>query len=114
MATESTRFEDRILETVKWCQERKDPPLIWGMEVSKCVKEAGLGVPSTELGQVLVSNLCFTNNNPSLWKFIDQAISSGLLSSIQILSLLSSRYKFDSPHHINFYIYVLALVEFNA
>ncbi|XP_026413117.1 mediator of RNA polymerase II transcription subunit 33A-like [Papaver somniferum] len=91
MATELTRFEDKVLETVKWCQERKDPLLVWGMEVSKCVKEAGLVLPSTELGQILVSNLCFTNNNPSLWKFIDQAMSSGILSSIQILSLLTTR-----------------------
>ncbi|KAF5175858.1 hypothetical protein FRX31_034556, partial [Thalictrum thalictroides] len=88
--TEFTRFEDRVLETVKLCQERKDSPLTWGMEVCKCLREAELGMPSPELGQVLISNLCFNNNNPYFWKFIEQAISSGLLSSLQVLALLSS------------------------
>ncbi|XP_010278916.1 PREDICTED: mediator of RNA polymerase II transcription subunit 33A-like [Nelumbo nucifera] len=91
MVAESTRFEDRVLETVKCCQERKDPPLVWAMEVSKCVREAGFSLPSPELGVVLVSSLCFSNNNPYLWKFLDQAISSGLLSSLQVLALLTSR-----------------------
>ncbi|XP_077214711.1 mediator of RNA polymerase II transcription subunit 33A-like isoform X2 [Tasmannia lanceolata] len=84
-------FEQRVLETVKSCQERKDPPLVWAMEVSKCIQETGLGLPNLELGQVLVSNLCFSNNNPSLWKFIEQGISSRLLSSLQVLALLTSR-----------------------
>ncbi|PIA59704.1 hypothetical protein AQUCO_00400539v1 [Aquilegia coerulea] len=89
--SELTRFEDRVLETVKLCQDRKDSPLTWGMEVCKCLREVGLGIPSPELGQVLISNLCFINNNPYFWKFIEQAISSGLLSSLQVLALLSSR-----------------------
>ncbi|XP_042476900.1 mediator of RNA polymerase II transcription subunit 33A-like [Macadamia integrifolia] len=90
------RFEERVLETVKCCQERRDPPFIWVMEVCKCVREAGLGLPCPELGQVLVSTLCFNgnnnnNNNPFLWKFIGQALSSGLLYSFHVLALLTPR-----------------------
>lgn len=91
MEIDSTEFEQRVLETVKKCQERKEPPLIWATEIVKCVGCAGLELPSAELGQVLVSHLCFANNNPFLWKFIDQALSNGILSPLQLLSLLTSR-----------------------
>jgi len=96
-------FEERVMETVKGCEERKEPPLLWAMEVAKCVGSAGLGLPSAELGHLLVSQLCLSNNNnnnnnlnlnhlnPSLWKFLDQALSSALLSPLQILALLTSR-----------------------
>ncbi|KAJ4978294.1 hypothetical protein NE237_009074 [Protea cynaroides] len=95
--TESSapRFGERVLEAVKSCQDRKDPPFIWVMEVCKCVREAGLGLPCPELGQVLVSTLCFSvnnnNNHPFIWKFLDQALSSGLLYSFHVLALLTPR-----------------------
>lgn len=92
MGSESSDFEQRVLGTVKSSQERRDPPLIWAMEVSKCIQEKGLGIPNPELGQVLVSNLCFTNNNPTLWKFVEQGICSRLLSPLHVLALLTSRY----------------------
>lgn len=92
MGSESRDFEQRVLGTVKSSQERRDPPLIWAMEVSKCIQEKGLGIPNPELGQVLVSNLCFTNNNPTLWKFVEQGICSRLLSPLHVLALLTSRY----------------------
>lgn len=91
METESTQFEQRVLETVKKCQYRKEPPLIWATEMAKCVGFAGLKLPSVELGQVLVSNLCFSNNHPSLWKYIDHALSSRLLIPLHVLALLTSR-----------------------
>ena len=86
------KFEERVLETVKSCEQRKEPPLVWAMEVAKCVLgTAGLGLPSAELAQVVVSQLCFSNNQPSLWKFLHQALSSGLLCPLHVLSLLTSR-----------------------
>ncbi|KAK9153410.1 hypothetical protein Sjap_000890 [Stephania japonica] len=88
---ETRGFGDGVMETVKWCEERRDSPLAWGMEVSRRVREAGLELPSVELGEVLVSNLCFRHNTPSLWKFLDHAISTGLVSSIHVLALLSVR-----------------------
>ncbi|KAK9128198.1 hypothetical protein Syun_016995 [Stephania yunnanensis] len=84
-------FGDRVMETVKWCEDRRDSPLAWGMDVSRRVREAGLELPSVELGEVLVSNLWFRHNTLSLWKFLDHAISTGLVSSIHVLALLSVR-----------------------
>lgn len=90
-------LERAVMETLKGCQERKEPPLIWALQVSKCVGTAGLELPSPELGEVLVSNLCFASaSNPSLWKFLEQALSSRLCSSLHVLSLLSSRFFFSS------------------
>ncbi|KAK9291133.1 hypothetical protein L1049_009321 [Liquidambar formosana] len=112
----ATEFEQRVLETVKRCQQRKEPPLIWATEVLECVGCAGLGLPSPELGQVLVSHLCFSNNHPSLWKFIDQAISSRLLSPLQVLSLLTSRvvpHRWFQPEAYRLYLELLSRYAFS-
>lgn len=93
------QFEQRVLETLKGCQQRNEPPLAWVMELAKCVvvQDGGGGasarnsLPSAELGEVVVSQLCFSNNHPSLWKFLHQALSSGLLYPPHVLALLTSR-----------------------
>ncbi|KAF2306577.1 hypothetical protein GH714_019550 [Hevea brasiliensis] len=84
-------MEETILETIKTCQQRQEAPLLWAMEVGKCLVSLGMRLPSPELGHVLVPYLCFDNNHPSLWKFLQQALSSRLLYPIHILSLLSAR-----------------------
>lgn len=81
-----------VLQTMKCCQERNDPPLVWAVEVAKCVGSRGIGLPSPELGQILVSHLCSNLNVPALWKFLNQALSSRLVSSLHVLSLLAPRY----------------------
>lgn len=90
MEMEGSEFQSRVLQTLKCCQERKESPLIWAMEIAKWA----VRVPSPELGEVLVSHLCFGNNHPSLWKFLHQALSSRLLSPLHVLSLLSARFIF--------------------
>jgi hypothetical protein len=92
MGSEMSGFEQGVLETLKRCEERNESTMVWAMEVAKCIRLWGVGVPSPELGQLLVSHLCFDNNHSSLWKFIEQALSSGLLYPLQLLSLLTSRY----------------------
>ncbi|KAH7846475.1 hypothetical protein Vadar_014424 [Vaccinium darrowii] len=91
-------FEKTVMETVKGCEQRKEPPLFWTMEVAKCVSSAGLGFPCPELAHFLVSELSLSNNNnyqPFLWKFLDQALSSALLSPLHVLALLTSRHPLD-------------------
>uniref|UniRef100_A0A6V7QSZ3 Mediator of RNA polymerase II transcription subunit 33A n=1 Tax=Ananas comosus var. bracteatus TaxID=296719 RepID=A0A6V7QSZ3_ANACO len=51
----------------------------------------GLGLPNPDLAAVLVSNLCFAHNTPSLWKLLDQAMASRLLSPLHTLALLTPR-----------------------
>lgn len=116
MGSESSDFEQRVLGTVKSSQERRDPPLIWAMEVSKCIQEKGLGIPNPELGHVLVSNLCFTNNNPTLWKFVEQGICSRLLSPLHVLALLTSRvipHRQSQPEAYRLYLELLSRYAFS-
>lgn len=96
-------MEETILETIKICHHRQEAPLPWAMEVGKCILSLGMSLPSPELGHVLVSYICFHNNHPSLWKFLQQALSSRLLSPIHVLSLLSARFR--SPM-CNFSVFV--------
>ncbi|XP_057971679.1 mediator of RNA polymerase II transcription subunit 33A-like [Malania oleifera] len=117
MASEALRqLEQRVMETLKGCQERREPPLVWTLEVSRCLGIAGLGLPSPELAEVLVSNLCFANtNNPSLWKFLDQALSSRIVSSLHVLSLLSSRvipHRWSQPEAYRLYLELLSRYAF--
>ncbi|CAA6654567.1 unnamed protein product [Spirodela intermedia] len=51
----------------------------------------GPRAPEPRAWDVIVGSLCFANNTPSLWKFLDQAIASGLLSPLHTLALLTSR-----------------------
>ncbi|XP_038988885.1 mediator of RNA polymerase II transcription subunit 33A-like isoform X2 [Phoenix dactylifera] len=84
-------LERRVMEAVKASEERGDPPLARAVEVGRCVQEKGLGFPSPELGHVLVSNLCFSHNMPSLWKLLDQAMASRLIAPLHALALLTPR-----------------------
>ncbi|XP_068669237.1 mediator of RNA polymerase II transcription subunit 33A-like [Aristolochia californica] len=84
-------FEERVLETVKWCEERREPPLRWAMEVTKYVRHNGMELPNLELGQLLVSKLCFSRNNPTLWKLLEQGVCSRLLSPLHVLALLTAK-----------------------
>ncbi|KAK4748153.1 hypothetical protein SAY87_014739 [Trapa incisa] len=91
MRGDAAEFERDVLERVNCCVERKDPPLMWSVEISKLVAAAGVELPSPELGQVLVSELCSNFSSPSLWKMLEQALASRLVSSFHVLSLLFPR-----------------------
>ncbi|WOL04556.1 mediator of RNA polymerase II transcription subunit 33A-like [Canna indica] len=84
-------LERRVMSAVKMSEERGDPPLLRAVEAARCVQERGLGLPNPELAQVLVSNICFANNTSSLWKLLDQAMASRVVSPIHTLALLTSR-----------------------
>ncbi|CAB4315432.1 unnamed protein product [Prunus armeniaca] len=80
-----SELERRVVELVT--AKQKESPVVWAIEVGNWVE----AVPSIELGEVLVSQLCFQHNRPALWKFLDHALSSGLLCPLHVLSILSSR-----------------------
>ncbi|KAI9152792.1 hypothetical protein LWI28_001261 [Acer negundo] len=100
----ASRLEQRVIETVKRCQERQESPVKWALELGKCTSSPA------ELGQVLVTHLCFNNNHPSLWKFLDYALHSHLLSPLHILSLLTQRLipiRLSHPHAFRLYLQLL-------
>ncbi|KAJ6369346.1 hypothetical protein OIU78_001667 [Salix suchowensis] len=94
---ETERRKLILLEKVKEClsqkpdQRREESPILWAMDVVKCLKSLKMEMPSPDLAEILVSHLCFDNNNASIWKFLQQALSVRLLSPLHVLSLLSSR-----------------------
>ncbi|ONM26221.1 Mediator of RNA polymerase II transcription subunit 33A [Zea mays] len=76
------------MEAVKASEARRDPPLLRAVELSRVVAEEGAGA---ELAGILVSNLCFAHNSPSLWKLLGQAVASRLLCPLHVLALLTPR-----------------------
>ncbi|KAL2509778.1 Mediator of RNA polymerase II transcription subunit 33B [Forsythia ovata] len=86
-----SELERLVAMTVKPFPVVNETPLVWAMELAKCVEGMGGVLPSTDLAEVVVAKLCFSNNNPSMWKFLHQAISCGLLYPLHVLSLLTSR-----------------------
>lgn len=97
-----------MIETVKRCQERQDSVFKWAFEIGKCISS---DKSSPELGRVLVNYLCFNNNHPSLWKFIDYAVCSQLLCAIHILALLTERlvpHRSTQPQAFRLYLELLS------
>ncbi|EOY10864.1 Reduced epidermal fluorescence 4, putative isoform 1 [Theobroma cacao] len=100
-------IEQRI---ARWKEQEDTTPLVWVAEMAKCIVSHGLGLPSVELGQVLVSHLCFRTNQPSLWKFLQHAFSSRLLSPLHVLSLLTCRvipFRHSQPEAYRLYVELL-------
>ncbi|XP_020521729.1 mediator of RNA polymerase II transcription subunit 33A isoform X2 [Amborella trichopoda] len=109
-------MEDQISGILRHSLERKDPPLIWAMEVSSALQESGVGLPSSELGHLLVSHLCWANNTPLLWKYIEHAVSSQLVSSLQLLALLTSRVipqRLNQPEAYRLYLELVSRYAFS-
>jgi hypothetical protein len=99
-----SELERRVMAAVKASEARGDPPLLRAVEVARLVagEGAGAGLPSAELAGILVSNLCFAHNSPSLWKLLDQAMSSRLLCPLHVLALLTARSACPSVRLISF------------
>lgn len=87
-------LERRVMAAVKASEARGDPTLLRAVELSRVVAGEGAGagpIPSAELAGILVSNLCFAHNSPSLWKLLGQAVASRLLCPLHVLALLTPR-----------------------
>jgi hypothetical protein len=87
-------LERRVMAAVKASEARGDPPLLRAVELSRVVAGEGAGagpLPSADLAGILVSNLCFAHNSPSLWKLLGQAVACRLLCPLHVLALLTPR-----------------------
>ncbi|GLJ38137.1 hypothetical protein SUGI_0776330 [Cryptomeria japonica] len=108
-------WQQHVMEVTRVCQEQRDTPLLWAVEVSKWLKGAAVSMPSVELGQMLISHLCWSNNGPMLWKYIEQAMSSHMIPSLLILALLTSRvipYRQIQPEAYRLYLELLGRYSF--
>ncbi|XP_059434342.1 mediator of RNA polymerase II transcription subunit 33A-like [Corylus avellana] len=84
---------DRVIELTKEAQEKSSDPLLWAMQLSSYLNSAEVCVslPSIELADVLVSYICWDNNVPIVWKFLDRALVLNIVPPMLVLALLSSR-----------------------
>ncbi|KAL8224874.1 hypothetical protein R6Q57_017431 [Mikania cordata] len=82
---------DRVLEMTKSAQSKGVDPLMWALELSSTLLSAGVSMPSTKVAELLVSHICWSNNVPIAWKFLEKALSIRVVPPMLVLALLSSR-----------------------
>lgn len=82
---------DTVTELTNSAQNNGTDPLTWSIELSSTLISAGESVPSVELAELLVSHICWSNNVPIAWKFLEKAVSSRVVPPLLVLALLSIR-----------------------
>ncbi|CAH9136659.1 unnamed protein product [Cuscuta epithymum] len=82
---------DSVLELTKVAQGNGCDPSVWAIHVSSRLSSAGETLPSIQLAHLLVSHICWDNNVPSAWKFLEKAMSLNLVHPILLFPLLSHR-----------------------
>ncbi|KAG2404470.1 Mediator of RNA polymerase II transcription subunit 33A REF4-related 1 protein [Vigna angularis] len=106
-----------VLKRLKlWQQCSKKPAAALVTELVEHLNTLGIALPSPELGELLVSQTCFDNNHPWMWKFTHHALSSRLLFPLQILSLLASNaipHRHSHPHSFALFLPLLSQYAFS-
>ncbi|KAK7394915.1 hypothetical protein VNO78_15456 [Psophocarpus tetragonolobus] len=106
-----------VVKRLKVWQERTNKgPTARVTELVEHLKRVGIALPSPELGELLVSQICLENNHPWMWKFTHNALSSRLLFPLQILSLLASNvipHRHSRPHAFALFLPLLAQHAFS-
>ncbi|KAI7755503.1 hypothetical protein M8C21_031677 [Ambrosia artemisiifolia] len=82
---------DRVLEMTKSAQNKGVDPLMWSLELSSTLLSAGVSMPSTKVAELLVNHICWDNNVPIAWKFLEKALSIRVVPPMLVLALLSNR-----------------------
>ena len=85
-------FWDGVTELTKVAQRKGVDPLHWAIQLSSNLNSAGVGLPSVELANVLVSDICWDNNGPISWKFLEKALMLNIVPPILVLALLTTRF----------------------
>ncbi|XP_030465942.1 mediator of RNA polymerase II transcription subunit 33A [Syzygium oleosum] len=80
-----------ILDMTRVAQEKGSDPLWWAMQMCSSLNSAGASLPSTELAHALVSHICWDNNVPITWKFLEKALAVGIVPPLLVIALLSTR-----------------------
>lgn len=83
---------DGVVELTKRAQEKGNDPFSWAIHLSSALCSAGVALPSAELAHVLVSHLCWGNNVPMAWKYLEKAVSMNVVPPMLVLTLLSARF----------------------
>ncbi|XP_038876267.1 mediator of RNA polymerase II transcription subunit 33A-like isoform X2 [Benincasa hispida] len=82
---------DRVTELTKVAQQKGVDPLLWAIQLSSNLNSAGVALPSVELANLLVSHICWDNNDPVSWKFLEKALMLNIVPPILVLALLTTK-----------------------
>ncbi|GER30150.1 mediator of RNA polymerase II transcription subunit, partial [Striga asiatica] len=101
---------DSILAQTKLAQEKGCDPLLWSIQVSSNLSSVGISLPCVELSSHLVSHICWENNVPIAWKFLEKALVLKIVPPLLVLGLLSTRvvpYRHSCPAAFRLYMELL-------
>ncbi|EPS69309.1 hypothetical protein M569_05455, partial [Genlisea aurea] len=107
---------DEILEMTKAAQERGADPLVWAVELTTVLNAFGVSVPSIEVAEMIVSHICWSNNVPIAWKYLEKALSIRVVPPMFVLALLSARVtpsRWEYPAAYRLYIELLKRYAFS-
>ncbi|GFP97858.1 mediator of RNA polymerase ii transcription subunit 33a [Phtheirospermum japonicum] len=85
------RMWDGVLELTVSAQKRGTDPLMWSTQLSSSLAAGGVSMPSVEVAELLVSHICWSNNIPITWKFLEKALTLRIVPPLFVLALLSTR-----------------------
>ncbi|KAI3668203.1 hypothetical protein L6452_43280 [Arctium lappa] len=86
----TTGVWDGVMEMTKSAQIKGTDPLIWAVQVSSSLSCAGISMPSTEVAELLVYHICWSNNVPIAWKFLEKAMVLRIVPPMLVIALLSN------------------------
>ncbi|KAL2486958.1 Mediator of RNA polymerase II transcription subunit 33A [Abeliophyllum distichum] len=104
-----------VLELTKASQEQGSDPLEWAIQVSSKLSSVGVSLPSLELANLLVSHICWDNNVPIAWKFLEKALALKIVHPLLVLGMLSTRvipYRHSHPAAFRLYMELLKRYAF--
>nr|XP_023894323.1 mediator of RNA polymerase II transcription subunit 33A [Quercus suber]POE58576.1 mediator of rna polymerase ii transcription subunit 33a [Quercus suber] len=82
---------DSVIDITEVAQQKGMDPLLWALHLSSSLSSTGVALPSVELADVLVSYICWDNNVPILWKFLEKALMLNIVPPMLLLAQLSTR-----------------------
>ncbi|KAK9139597.1 hypothetical protein Scep_009278 [Stephania cephalantha] len=82
---------DSVADLTKAAQSKTSDPLGWAVQLLSSLNSAAVALPSPDLARLLVSHICWANNVPIAWKFLEKALTCKLAPPILVLALLSVR-----------------------
>ncbi|KAL2508911.1 Mediator of RNA polymerase II transcription subunit 33A [Forsythia ovata] len=104
-----------VLELTKASQEQGSDPLEWAIQLSSKLSSVGVSLPSLELANLLVSHICWDNNVPIAWKFLEKALALKIVHPLLVLGMLSTRvipYRRSRPAAFRLYMELLKRYAF--
>nr|GEW27355.1 mediator of RNA polymerase II transcription subunit 33A [Tanacetum cinerariifolium]GEW40401.1 mediator of RNA polymerase II transcription subunit 33A [Tanacetum cinerariifolium] len=72
-------------------ESKGNDPMICAMHLSSKLTSNGVILPSLDLANLLVDHICWENNNPVSWKFLEKALLFNIVPPLLLLALLANR-----------------------